>query len=411
MSRLRCSGQVRAPGFAVLSGIAFLVVACSPPKVSGGGAGGSGSGAGGAAAAPGGGTGGAAGGPGGGSGGGGGSSGPTDGPGFGNFRDVASGPPPEEGTCASDTHQAMRVPVDLYLLVDVSTSMLNPIAGGTQTKWQVANDALLAFLRDPMSAGLNIAMSFFPLGASCDLAEYSRPAVPFTELPAGITPLSTALAGAKLAPGTPTGVAVNGALAQIRARLAAQPTHKGILLLVTDGEPTACTPLFIPEIAMPIGAAFGMSPSIQTYVIAVLTAAELARARDTVHVLAMAGGTTAFVLDSNIDLPRRLAEALSTVRSVAVACEYTIPPPRGMPLDFAKVNVRFKKTTGMEDIPYVQSAARCDPVRGGWYYDKDPATGATPTRVIVCDNTCRAFKADPNARVDLVFGCKTVVID
>lgn len=383
-----------------------LAWGCSPPKVESSGgsgaSGGSGNGTGGMGAGNGGAGGGATGGRGG---------GPTDGPSFGNFPDAGSGPPPDEGKCAAESHQAMRVPVDMFLLVDVSSSMANVIAGGNQTKWQVAHEALVSFINHPMSAGLNVAMQFFPLGASCDLADYSRAAVPFSELPVSSPPLVSALGTARLSSGTPTGVAVVGALAQLRARLAAQPTHKGVLVLVTDGEPTNCTPLFIPQIAMPIEAARMMTPSISTYVIAVLTPAELARAQDTVHQLAIAGGTGAFVLDSNADLPRRLAEALSTVRSVSVPCEFTIPPPRGTPLDFAKVNLRFKKTVGQEDIPYVQSAARCDPVRGGWYYDVDPATGATPTRVVVCENTCRAFKADVNTKVDLVFGCKTVVID
>ena len=50
-------------------------------------------------------------------------------------------------------------------------------------------------------------------------------------------------------------------------------------------------------------------------------------------------------------------------------------------------------------------------MRGGWYYDVDPASGGNPTRVVVCDNTCKAFTADANTKVDLVFGCKTVVIN
>ena len=63
-----------------------------------------------------------------------------------------------------------------------------------------------------------------------------------------------------------------------------------------------------------------------------------------------------------------------------------------------------------EDIPYVSTAARCDPMRGGWYYDVDPAMAA-PTRVVTCPATCDRLKAEPNANVNLVFGCKTIVID
>ena len=209
--------------------------------------------------------------------------------------------------------------------------------------------------------------------------------------------------------GTPTGAAVTGALDHLRAHNLAHPERRAILVLVTDGEPTACTPLFIDEIALPVAAARAASPAITTFVIGVFTPAELTRARSTVDRLAAAGGTMPFVLDANADLPRRLGESLQQVRNVAVPCEFVIPPPRKDALDYGKVNVRFGKSAGQEDVPYVASADRCDPARGGWYYDVDPATGATPTRVVVCPSTCQAFKADPNAKVDLVFGCKTVV--
>ena len=319
----------------------------------------------------------------------------------------------DPGTCASESHMAQRVEVDLLLLVDVSSSMANVIAGGTQSKWQVAHAALDAFIDDAQSAGLGVGMQFFPLGASCALPDYARPAVAIGALPGTAAPLHAALAAqnVRLNFGTPTGAAVTGALDHLRTHNAANPQRRAVLVLVTDGEPTACTPLFIDQIAEPVTAAHTGAPSITTFVIGVFTPAELGRARGTVDRLAMAGGTTPFVLDANADLPRRLGEALQQVRNVAVPCEFVIPPPRKDTLDFGKVNLRFGKTAGQEDIPYVGSVDRCDPARGGWYYDVDPATGGRPTRVVVCDSTCKAFKTDPNAKVDLVFGCKTIVID
>jgi hypothetical protein len=46
---------------------------------------------------------------------------------------------------------------------------------------------------------------------------------------------------------------------------------------------------------------------------------------------------------------------------------------------------------------------------GGWYYDTDPRVSSA--RVLVCAATCDRFKGEPNARVDLVFGCATKVIE
>ncbi|HEY0709581.1 MAG TPA: hypothetical protein VGG33_22410, partial [Polyangia bacterium] len=63
-----------------------------------------------------------------------------------------------------------------------------------------------------------------------------------------------------------------------------------------------------------------------------------------------------------------------------------------------------------EDVAYVKTMSNCDPTRGGWYFDVDPAMG-TPTRVLVCPSTCTQFKKDGNAKVDLLFGCATRTID
>ena len=64
--------------------------------------------------------------------------------------------------CASETHEAQQVPLDLVLLVDTSGSMYE--LAGAQTKWLLAQNALRMFLRDPRSAGLGIGLQFFPLG-------------------------------------------------------------------------------------------------------------------------------------------------------------------------------------------------------------------------------------------------------
>jgi hypothetical protein len=81
-------------------------------------------------------------------------------------------------------------------------------------------------------------------------------------------------------------------------------------------------------------------------------------------------------------------------------------------IDFTRVNVRVHINGGMDELVYVAIADRCDPVKGVWHYDVDPATSATPpTRVIVCPATCNRYKLDATAKVDLLFGCKTRVID
>jgi hypothetical protein len=123
----------------------------------------------------------------------------------------------------------------------------------------------------------------------------------------------------------------------------------------------------------------------------------------------MAGGSgRPFVLSATDDLGQKLLDALNVVRGEALACQFAVPNMPG--IDFLKVNVRIQSNGGMEEIGYVRSADRCDPTKGGWYYDTDPATSA-PTRVIVCDATCNRYKLDASAKVDLLFGCRTRIIE
>lgn len=79
-------------------------------------------------------------------------------------------------------------------------------------------------------------------------------------------------------------------------------------------------------------------------------------------------------------------------------------------LDYGKVNVRINGSAGAEDLVYVGRADRCDPTRGGWFYDVNPAAG-TPTRVLVCEATCKRLRELRDVKVELRFGCKSRVIE
>jgi hypothetical protein len=247
---------------------------------------------------------------------------------------------------------------------------------------------------------------------SCSEASYQFPSVPIRPLPMGQMPLTRTIGDRRTSGGTPMGPAVRGVLAHLRARLAADPARKVALILATDGLPGGCAASDIPTVAADLTAAFTAAPSIPTYVIGVFTPAELVNARPKLDQLAKGGGTNqAFVLSATDDLNVRLLQALDQIRgAAALACEYRIPTPQAGNLDFAKVNVRHIRPAGPENIPYVERIDRCDPMRGGWYYDVNPSMG-TPTRVIVCPTTCNAFKSDPGGGVELAFGCATQTID
>lgn len=63
--------------------------------------------------------------------------------------------------CAADVKTAKLTPLDLFVMLDISGSMLDETASGG-TKWVAVTNALEAFLTDPASEGLGVGIQFFP---------------------------------------------------------------------------------------------------------------------------------------------------------------------------------------------------------------------------------------------------------
>jgi hypothetical protein len=190
----------------------------------------------------------------------------------------------------------------------------------------------------------------------------------------------------------------------------ANPGHRVALVLATDGPGGLCGDRDAAAVSALVAAEARGAPPISTYVIGAFTGIGLEDGIPFVESVAAAGGTgKPFVLNTDPDLARNFLAALQEIRDVSLPCEFVIPRPNG-PIDFGRVNVRLQDAAGAADIPYVSAADRCDPMRGGWHYDVDPSK-ATPTRVLTCPATCDRLEAGGNAKVSLVFGCKTIVID
>ena len=425
---------------------------------------------------------------------------------------------PDERTCSEQVHAAQPVPVDLLLLVDASSSMLDKVTDkvtGGPSKHALVRDALVAFVNDPRSAGLGIGLQYFPLptwtecngdadcgpfdsssgkpewwgcrqrtvcappkaplgtavnicspatakadcfgGTTCvdlgycsltgwrctsvgDACQTGRPgdtctryprvcngaqicnparfrelAIPFSDLPAAAAAIAIELRAREPAGATPMGPAIEASLANLTERVAAHPGRTAALVLATDGVPQGCGPAAddVGGIAARLSAAAAARPAVTSYVIGVLDQADPNQGPgQALAQLARAGGSGApFLLSPTANLTQTFLAALEQIRGRALPCEFTIPTGDVPNVDFGRVNLRFRGAAGDRDILYVGKADRCDPMKGGWYYDVDPATGGTPTRVITCPATCAALKSDPQGRIDLRFGCKTKVIE
>jgi hypothetical protein len=67
--------------------------------------------------------------------------------------------------CAGDLVMGQPVPLDVYIMLDISGSMLSN-TGTASTKWDAVKGAIGTFLNDPASAGLSVAIQYFPLQKS-----------------------------------------------------------------------------------------------------------------------------------------------------------------------------------------------------------------------------------------------------
>jgi hypothetical protein len=372
-----------------LLGFAAFPSACGGSD-SGGSAGGAAVGNGGAGATDGGGSGGAVGGDGG--------SSASGGSGGGIIIDSGQGGGNSDGSaCAAETQTADLVPLDLYIMLDKSGSMGN----GTGSKWEAVTTAMQAFVNDTASAGIGVGLQYFPGSPECMDATYSTPEVPIAALPGNASAIVSSLTATVPGGQTPAKPALQGAVDYMTGWLLQNPTHAGVVVLATDGQPNDCAST-VDNVASIAQAAAGDTPPILTFVIGVGTSLT------NLDQIAAAGGTKkAFIVDTTGNVTQQFIDALNAIRGGAIACEYLIPKPEAGTIDPGKVNVSYTPGDGSpaETFNYVKDEASCPANGDAWYYDNP----ANPTKVILCPATCDKVKQDSKAEVKVAFGCKTQV--
>lgn len=303
--------------------------------------------------------------------------------------------------CAATEEEATFIPVNMFIAVDKSGSMDN------DNKWSNAKSAFNAFFTDPEADGLNVALRFWPDQGcepdSCSTEVCSQPQVPLGSLaestheqalistfnsksPDGLTPMSAALAGA-----------TSWALDQQTAN---EGKEKTVVILLTDGEPTACDEN-INNIAQHAANAFNQG-EILTFAVGLKGSNE-----GDMNIVAQAGGTQTGFFIGNGNTEQELIAALKAIQESAVACTFAMPESSDpdSPVDPNKVNVKYTPGDGGEDtnLPQVTNADACG-AEGGWYYD-DPDD---PAIIQLCDSTCNAVQSDEAAKISIVLGCSTI---
>jgi Mg-chelatase subunit ChlD len=313
-------------------------------------------------------------------------------------------------------------PVALYVMLDQSMSM------NTSGLWVPATNALRAFVDDASSAGVDVALDYFPspFGETdeCTGGGYDMPSVAPGRLPAHAPAIHASLDTLPVATGfgTPIEGALRGATSYCQTFQANNVDEKCVAVLVTDGEPFGgCSEDFA---ALAQIAADARTAGVTTFAVG-LEGADFAL----LDMIAMAGGgedcsdaADRFACDVSSGAAA-LSEALEKIRDVVTTtvthtmtvthteavpleCEWEIPEAEsGAPFDKKKVNVELAAPSGTTELGQVEGEGECAEL--GWHYDDAEA----PTRIIACEEACELIQSTAEARVDIVLGCPTLIID
>jgi len=311
-------------------------------------------------------------------------------------------------------------PVALYVMLDQSASMQ------TAGLWDPAKLALKAFVDDASSAGVDLALDYFPPidgAGECTGVGYDAPAVAIGRLPAHAPNIHASLDALPVAAGfgTPIEGALRGVTSFCQTFQTNNPMEKCIAVLVTDGYPQfGCSEDYavIAQVAADAHAA-----GVTTFAVG-LEGADFAL----LDMIAMAGGaedcSTApdrFACDVSGGASQ-LVDALNNIRDVVTTtmtrtvvttmveetpleCEWEVPDSPDMPFDKTLVNVELSSPSGEVALGLVEDEGAC--AARGWHYDDFEE----PTRIIACEETCDLIQSTAMARIDILLGCETVPLE
>jgi hypothetical protein len=312
----------------------------------------------------------------------------------------------------------------------------DPAAQGQPKKWDQAVMAVNAFVNDPKSGNLDVALGFFPIDTGvCDGSTYNVPNVPLARLPSPMQAQAVAMALTNNAPtrgggggifgnpgsrGTPIEGALRGGENYCMVYQAQNPTEKCVVVLITDGAPNGCSQ--DPTVLSGIAAAAKMQSDVLTFAIGMDGADfnlldQIATAGGSncgaTPACNVTGGTASF--NAALDAIRTtVSKTTTTVQNSKLACTYSIPAPtNGDKLDPTLVNVQITRNGAVEKYGQVPDVASCPQFGGkGWYYDDN----ANPKSVNFCPDTCHSLETPDGGlpagttapKVDVLFGCKSI---
>jgi hypothetical protein len=327
-----------------------------------------------------------------------GGSGTTGGGGF-SFDASADGP----ATCGLQNFDLKRKPAEILLVLDRSSSMIeDTVADGVTKKWDAALPALKQVIMDT-DASVSWGFKVFPEGEgdACIAASVTNnvvvpmAAMNATAVVAGIN--ATTPAGN----GTPTGAAINAAVAYLKTLTTDNPKY---ILLATDGQPS-CAALPTSSPGSDVGGPYAetavsaaLAAGFPTFVLGVSTMSP--SEVKILNSLADKGGKprpnaplTHFYLGTS---QVELTAAFRIITGEASNCIFPLNPPPPVKDDPTKLGAYIAGNPDTK-IPYDASKAN------GWAY-----TDANDSAVQVFGSWCDMIKGAGADKVKIIYGCPLI---
>jgi hypothetical protein len=345
-------------------------------------------------------------------------------------------PPPDaafdpDAACARGKVPAQPVPLDMYVILDRSQSMKEPLAwipdckvgSPEQARWCFAINALAGFFQAPTSNGMGVALGFFPHGdctwleypttqnccaggTCCEGTEDAVPDVTLATLPQGAPSLVAALDTQQaLGTTTPIEAALRGLVTYTAA--ARTPGRSMVGILVTDGAPNGCS-TDTAELGAIVSQHLADS-GIPTFFVG-MTGSDYASLEQlgasggaAAHTTFCAGGISpCHFYDVGNGEPAAFVDALQQIQRSVAGCDYVVPPSESGLADYSKLVLEYRSSEHATPVTLEQVSQEADCTsKLGYYVDES----LTPPLIRLCPATCSTAQAEYSVTVDVLVGC------
>ncbi len=363
--------------------------------------------------------------------------------------------------CTARNYQSTALPSNILFVLDRSGSMACnppplqnsveceqravPVDGAQPSKWQITVNALERVFDDLLDRGstANVGLTFFSNDNTCGVQ--SDPSVPVRALSEPqVAALKSALQATAPSGGTPLVGATTLAYAYLHQEANQGPgciepcgaNGNRFVVLITDGADSCPMPArpedasrcqaagSCPAHLVSVEAKLAAEANIRTFVIG---APGSEPARGYLSELAFVGGTARtaacahdarttqgdchYDMTGTSDFANELAQVLASISSgAALGCEFGVPDT-GDAVSEDEVNVQYQQGGTGDPVCFKYDDAPCAGGANGWQFAQRPDGTRDLSRVVICGAACESVRSDPAARVDVIHGCRRLVVD